>query len=349
MGTYEDQRATTLDKRVCNLTRSGYPGQQRFGAAVWSGDIGGDWIAFTRQIPAGLNLSVTGMPYWCTDTGGFYRPADQYTSADFNELLVRWFQFSTFTPILRVHGFKTETEMWKWLPQTQEQLLAYDKLRYRLLPYIYSLAWKVTHEGYTIMRPLVMDFRADPKAQLVSDEFMYGPAFLVAPVTEPKATSRDVYLPKGADWIDFWTGKKYTGGQTVSTAAPFDQIPLYVRAGSIIPFGPDLQYADEKPADPIELRVYPGADGSFTLYEDEGDNYNYEKGAYATIPFFWSEQNQTLTLGDRAGQFPGMLTKRTFRAVWSSPGHGTGMNPTERADQEKSYDGHTTTLSPGSK
>ena len=153
MATYEGQRATTSNKRVCNLTRSGYPGQQRFGAAVWSGDINGDWISFQRQIAGGLNLSVTGMPYWCTDTGGFYRPVDQYTSADFNELLVRWFQFSAFSPILRVHGFKTETEMWKWLPQTQEQLLAYDKLRYRLLPYAYSLAWKVTHEGYTVMRP----------------------------------------------------------------------------------------------------------------------------------------------------------------------------------------------------
>ena len=344
MATYDGQRATTSDKRVCNLTRSGYPGQQRFAAAVWSGDINGDWISFKRQIAGGLNLSVTGMPYWCTDTGGFYRPAEQYASTDYNELLVRWFQFSTFSPILRIHGFKTETEMWKWPPRTQEQLLAYDKLRYRLLPYAYSVAWKVTHEGYTIMRPLVMDFRADPKAQLVGDEFMYGPAFLVAPVTEAKATHRDVYLPTGTDWIDFWTGKKYTGGQTVSTAAPLDRIPLYVRAGSIIPFGPDLQYAGEKPADPVELRVYPGGDGSFTLYEDEGDNYNYEKGDYATIPFSWSEQNETLTVGDRSGHFPGMRDRRTFRAVWVSPNHGTGFSPLDRGDQEQSYAGRAATL-----
>ena len=189
-----------------------------------------------------------------------------------------------------------------------------------------------------------MDFRADPKAQLVCDEFMYGPAFLVAPVTKPKATSRDVYLPTGAQWIDFWTGKKYTGGQAVSTAAPLDQIPLYVRAGSIIPFGPDVQYADEKPADPIELRIYPGADGVFTLYEDQGDNYNYEKGVYATTPFAWSDRNGTLTLGARSGRFPGMLDTRMFRIVQVSTNHGSGMNPTDCADQEKPYGGVAATL-----
>jgi alpha-D-xyloside xylohydrolase len=342
--TYEGQRSTTSAKRVCNLTRSGYPGQQRFAAAVWSGDIHGDWITFKRQIAGGLNLSVTGMPYWTTDCAGFFHPQGQYTSPDYNELLVRWFQFSAFSPILRVHGFKTETEMWNWLPETQKQLLAYDQLRHRLLPYAYSVAWKVTHEGYTILRPLVMDFRADPKARLIADEFMYGPAFLVAPVTEAGATSRNVYLPAGADWVDFWTGKKFVGGQTVATEAPLAQIPLYVRAGSIIPFGPDVQYADEKPADPVELRVYPGSDGKFTLYEDEGDNYDYEKGVYATIPFTWSEGSRTLTLGARAGQFPGMLGKRTFRTVWVSPGHGTGLAPMENPDRETTYEGQAVAL-----
>jgi alpha-D-xyloside xylohydrolase len=349
MATYEGQRSTTSEKRVCILTRSGYPGQQRFGAAVWSGDINGNWMTLKRQIAGGLNLSVTGLPYWTTDCAGFFHPKDQYTSPDYNELLVRWFQFSTFSPIQRIHGYQTETEMWKWLPKTQEQLLAYDKLRHRLLPYAYSVAWKVTHEGYTILRPLVMDFRTDPKAQRISDEFMYGPAFLVAPVTVAQATSRDVYLPTGSDWINFWTGEKVTGGRTVSTAAPVEQIPLYVRAGSIIPFGPDVQYATEKPADPIVLRVYPGADGSFTLYEDEDDNYNYEKGAYATIPFTWSEQNKSLTLGARNGQCPGMLDKRTFHAVFVSTDHGTGLAPTEHPDQETSYNGQTAILASGTK
>jgi alpha-D-xyloside xylohydrolase len=345
MGTYQGQRAVTEKKRFCLLTRSGYPGQQRYATAVWSGDIHGDWITFKRQIAGGLNLSVTGMPYWCTDTAGFFRPDDQYTSPDYNELLVRWFQFSTFSPILRIHGMMTETEMWKFLPKTQEQLLAYDQLRHRLLPYSYSVAWMVTHGGYTIMRPLVMDFRADPKAQMVSDEFMYGPAFLVAPVTVPGRTSptRPVYLPAGTDWINFWTGEKFTGGQTVEAPAPLDQIPLYVRAGSIIPFGPEVQYADEKPADPIELRIYPGADGQFTLYEDEDDNYDYEKGVYATLPFTWSDHNQTLLVAARHGRFPGMLDKRTFQAVRVSTGHGTGMGPTDHPDVNVSYSGQPAT------
>ena len=343
-GTYEGQRATNPAKRVCNLTRSGYPGQQRFGAAVWSGDIHGDWVTFRRQIAGGLNLSITGMPYWTTDTAGFFHPNGQYTSEDYNELLVRWFQFSTFSPILRVHGWQTNTELWRWLPRTQEQLVAYDKLRYRLLPYAYSVAWRVTHDGDTILRPLVMDFRADPEARMISDEFLYGPAFLVAPVTEPKATTRAVYLPRGADWVDFWTGRRFRGGQTVTAAAPLEQVPLFVRAGSVVPFGPDVQYAGQKPADPIELRVYPGANGRFTLYEDEGDGYDYEKGLYATVPMTWDEKTQALTVGERRGRFPGMSARRTFRAVFVSPGHGVGLAPAAHPDQEKPYAGRAVTL-----
>ncbi len=313
---YQNQRATDEAKRVCILTRSGYPGLQRAAAAVWSGDIAGNWVTLRRQIPAGLNFCLTGIPYWTTDCGGFWHPAGQYASADYNELLARWFEWSTFCPVLRIHGGATETEMWKWLPETQRILLAYDELRHRLLPYLYSTAWRVTSEGYTMMRALPMDFPGDTKALAVSDEYMFGPAFLVAPVTEPQATNKSVYLPQGTVWYNHWTGEKYDGGRTITVAAPLDRIPLMVRGGAIIPLGPVVQYAGEKAADPIELRVYPGADGTFTLYEDEGDNYHYEHGVFATIPIRWDDKAGTLTIGKRTGKFPGMLNKRKFRLVW---------------------------------
>jgi alpha-D-xyloside xylohydrolase len=328
---YEGQRATDSNKRVCILTRSAFPGLQRYAAAIWSGDISGDWISLQRQIPAGLNFCLAGIPYWTTDCGGFWHPADQYTSPDYNELLARWFEWSAFCPILRIHGGGTRTEIWEWLPETQRIMRAYDELRYRMLPYNYSVAWRVTSEGYTIMRALPMDFRADPNALAIGEEYMFGPAFLVAPVTEPQATSKKVYLPAGTGWTDFWTGETFAGGQTINVSAPMDKIPLFVRAGSIVPLGPVMQYTSEKPADPIELRVYPGADGAFTLYEDEGDNYNYERGAHTTIPILWDEKVQTLTIGKRAGKFPGMLKQRTFRVVWVSPGSGGGMSSDENS------------------
>ncbi len=321
---YENQRAANPGKRVCILTRSAFPGLQRYASATWSGDIAGNWESFRRQIPAGLNFCLAGIPYWTTDCGGFWHPAGQYTSADYNELLARWFEWSAFCPVLRIHGGATETEMWKWLPDTQKILLAYDELRYRLLPYNYSVAWQVTDAGYTIMRALPMDFRSDTNALGVSDEYMFGPAFLVAPVTEPRATNRSVYLPAGAEWFDFWTGEKHGGGQTIVAAAPMDKIPLFVRAGAIVPLGPVVQFAGEKPADPIELRVYRGANGAFTLYEDEGDSYDYERGVRATIPFSWDENRQTLTIGRRSGKFPGMLPNRTFRVVRVNRGVGAG-------------------------
>lgn len=330
---YEGQRATDPGKRVITLTRSAFPGQQRYAAATWSGDINGDWETYRRQIPAGLNFCLTGLPYWTTDCGGFFRKRDQYTSEDFNELLTRWFEWSTFCPILRVHAYQTETEMWKWLPETQANLLKYDRLRYRLLPYNYSVAWKVTSEGSTIMRALGMDFPHDPKVWSISDQYMFGPAFLVAPVTEPKATSRRVYLPAGAGWVNFWTGERIQGGRQVTAPAPVETLPLFVRSGSIVPFGPDLQYATEKVADPIELRIYPGANGSFTLYEDEGDGYRYEQGERATIPFSWNDKAHTLSIGPRKGRFPGMLQQRTFRVEAVSPGHGAGSGPLEEATE----------------
>ena len=343
--TYEGQRATDSSKRVVILSRSAYPGQQRYAAAAWSGDISGDWLTFERQLRGGLNFSLTGLPYWTTDTGGFFHPGGQYQSQDYNELLTRWFQWSTFCPILRIHGFTTETEIWKWLPATQTSLIAFDQLRYRMLPYNYSVAWKITSEGYTPMRALVMDFPNDKNVLAIADEYMFGPAFLACPVTTAKATNRAVYLPSGTSWVDFWTGEPVAGGSTVTANAPISILPLYVRAGSIVPLGQVVQYAMEKPADPIELRVYRGADGRFTLYEDEGDGYNYEKGKYATIPFEWNEARQTLTIGKRSGKFPGMLTERTFHVVFVSPGHGTGMAVESNADAVIHYTGKAVTVS----
>ena len=322
--TYEGQRGTDSSKRVVILSRSAYSGQQRYAAAAWSGDINGDWLTFARQLRGGLNFSLTGLPYWTTDTGGFFHPHDQYASPDYNELLTRWFQWSAFCPILRIHGYTTATEIWNWLPATQTNLIAFDQLRYRMLPYNYSVAWKITHDHYTPMRALMMDFPKDKNVFAIADEYMFGPAFLVCPITTPQATTRAVYLPSGTSWVDFWTGETLTGGKTITANAPIDILPLYVRAGSIVPFGPGIQYATEKPLDPIELRVYRGADGEFTLYEDEGDNYNYEKGASATIPFAWDESKQTLTIGKRSGNFQGMLKERTIRVVFVSPGHGIG-------------------------
>ncbi len=335
---YDGQRAANPEKRVVTLTRSAYPGQQRYATALWSGDINGNWDAFRRQIPAGLNVCLAGLPYWTTDCGGFFRPRDQYTSDDYADLLTRWFQYSTFCPVQRIHGYQSETEFWKF-PKAMDNLVAYDSLRYRLLPYIYSMAWRVTHDGYTMMRALPMDFGSDPKVADIGDQYMFGPAFLVSPVLQPKATTRNLYLPGSEKWINFWTGESVSSGGRADVPAPEEQIPLFIRAGSILPLGPDLQYAGEKSADPIELRVYRGADGAFILYEDEGDSYRYEKGAFATIPMKWNESSKTLTIGDRAGEFSGMLKGRTFRIVWVRPGKGAGAQADQTADVEVRYEG----------
>jgi alpha-D-xyloside xylohydrolase len=293
-GIYQGQRAESSAKRVFILTRSAYPGQQRNSAVTWSGDTQGKWEIFANQIPAGLNFVVTGIPYWNTDIGGFFggSPAD----ARYAELFTRWFQFGAFCPMFRVHGTGRPKEIWRFDEPTQQILADYIRLRYHLLPYIYSVSWMVTSESYTLMRPLVMDFRHDTNVFNVADQFMFGPALMACPVVQPGLTEREVYLPAGTDWTDFWTGELQPGGQSLSAAPPLGTMPIFVRAGSIIPYGPALQFAGEKPADPIELRVYRGADGSFTLYEDEGDNYNYERGAHATIPFQWDDRKQELTI-----------------------------------------------------
>jgi len=342
---YEGQRAVTDQKRVFILSRSAFAGSQRNAMAAWSGDINSDWITFQRQIPAGLNFELSGLPYWTTDIGGFVsgNPDDPA----YRELFVRWFEFGTFSPIFRVHGTRSndQNELWSYGADAQKILTSYDRLRYRLLPYIYSMAWMVTNASYTPMRALAMDFRSDPRALNVGDQLMFGPALLVSPVTEPGADTRRVYLPK-ATWYDFWTGRGRSGGAMIDVSAPLDRIPLFVRAGAIIPMGPELQYAAEKPADPIELRVYRGADGTLTLYEDENDGYDYEKGVYATIPIRWDEAAQTLTIGERKGKFPGMLENRTFRVIFVSENHGAGIDVTDRADKTVTYTGQSVSVTP---
>ncbi len=342
---YEGQRAASDQKRVFILSRSMFAGNQRYSASAWSGDVNSNYLNYKRQIPAGLNFSLSGIPYWTTDIGGF-------TSADpndpaYRELFVRWFQYGTFCPVFRVHGTRAndQNELWSYGPEAQAILTDYDRLRYEMLPYIYSLAWKITSDNYTLMRPLVMDFASDERVLDIGDQYLFGPALLVNPVTEPGVPTRRLYLPK-ARWYDFWTGAALEGGKTVDAPAPLARIPLYVRAGSILPLGPDMEYSTQKPADPIELRVYRGADAAFTLYEDENDNYNYEKGAHAIIPLRWDDTAQTLTIGERQGRFPGMLETRTFRVVFAAEGHGTGIGQTAQADKVVSYSGAAVTVKP---
>ena len=497
---YQHQRQESDRKRVYILTRSTFAGQQRAAATTWSGDIGADWDVYKRQIPAGINHSMAGIPYWTFDIGAFVLNSAGGVfdrggnDPAYQELYTRMFQFGAFCPIFRSHGSETPREIWRFGDFTNA-LVEADNLRYRLMPYIYSLAWQVTSHGYSIMRGLPMDFTADTNTYFIDDQFMFGPAIMVCPVTQymlhrpPEASvlipaesfrtkdgqpgldvkyysddhfgtlcheqvetnvdlfwytgwpdyitdpkfsmrwegrlipaetgmfrfhfksfgpkrvfldgrlldnsysameaetapvelqagkeynfacetansvlgafraqlywktpsiftketivesrpqTRPVYLPAGTQWIDFWTGEPLTGGQTITADAPIDKIPLLVRAGSIIPMGPFIQYAAEKPADPVELRIYPGADGDFTLYEDENDNYDYEKGVYATITFHWDDAKRQLTIDDRKGSFPGMLNERTFDVVVVSKDHGTGVGITGNPDKVITYQG----------
>ncbi len=501
---YNGQRSVTSDKRVFILTRSAFAGQQRNAAVTWSGDIYAYWNVYRKQISAGLNFCFSGIPYWTTDIGAFFVTlTDGCKDNSYKELFTRWYQFGVFCPIFRVHGTNTPREIWQfgnkgsWAYDTQ---LKFDNLRYRLMPYIYSTAWKVTNEGYTIMRGLAFDFPDDKKVYNIDDQYMFGQAFLVNPVTnymyypwigpdkgesipseklftdegkkggltaefyegtnfEKKFTTiidstinhnwgnsyplegmtsdyfsvrwtgkilasetgeykfitsaddgvhlwvngkllvddwkthateshygmiylekgktydikleyfenmggadiklgwrppsyqpkkkiklpektRNVYLPESNGWIDFWTGKTFEGGQTIKTPAPIDIMPLFVKEGSIVPMGPFLQYSTEKPENPIELRIYPGADGKFTLYEDENDNYNYEKGIYTTIDFYWDNTNRTLIISNRNGSFPGMLIERTFNIVVVKENHGIGVKPVSQPDKIIKYYGN---------
>jgi alpha-D-xyloside xylohydrolase len=502
---YENLRKETDEKRVYILTRSAFAGQQRDATTTWSGDIGASWEIYKKQIAAGINFCMAGIPYWTFDIGAFvigaYGGVFNSGGKDpaYQELYARMFQFGAFCPIFRSHGSETPREIWEFGEFT-ESMIKIDNLRYRLLPYIYSLAWKVTNDGYTIMRGLPMDFTDDKKTYSIDDQFMFGPAIMVCPVTqymvhrppehsvlispehfrmkdgkpgihakyykdpefknlsheqvepninhlwytgrpdymtdsafsvrwegklipsetgkhqfhlksydvkrifldgkelpivytsveqytdfvdlkagreydftlemqnystgaakmklywktpeifkkekivEKREKTRNVYLPAGINWVDFWTGKTHLGGQTIVADAPVSKIPLFVKGGSIIPMGPFIQYSTEKEADPIELRIYPGADAGFTLYEDENDNYNYEKGIYATISFYWDNEKKELTIGDRKGSFPGILEKRTFKIVLVKKGHGTGVKLTKNPDKVIQYEGRKLTI-----
>lgn len=340
---YKGQRATDDKKRVVILTRSAFTGQQRNGIINWSGDISGNWDTLRRQIPAGLSFSMSGFPYWTTDVGGFFRPRNQYTSDAYHELLIRWFQFGAFSSIFRVHGFQSETEMWKYGPQVEGILRKYDELRYRLLPYIYSTAWGVTDRGDSIMKALPFVYPNDSSLRDVSDQFLFGDSLLINPVTEPNVTSRKVVLPSGSDWYDFWSGQRVRGGQSVDTEAPLDKMPILVKEGSIVPFGPDIQYAAES-RDPIEVRIYGGKDADFQLYEDSGDGYAYERGERATINLHWNDKSRELTFADRAGSFPGMPDKLHFNIVLVRPGHGIGIEPEKSNDASVVYEGHRRTV-----
>ena len=329
---YEGQRGIDPDKRVFLLTRNGFAGLQRYSTASWSGDIGTSWLDMHAQMAAGLNYSMSGIPFWGMDIGGFC-VEDRFSIAqriydatgketpdlkEWRELQTRWHQFGTFVPLFRTHGQWPARELWNIAPEgseTYESILYYMKLRYRLMPYLYSLSGAIHFDDATIMRGLPMDFPSDPAVRDLDDQWLFGPALMPAPVYEYGARSRRVHFPAGSDWYDFYDGHLVRGGRDQEVPAPYGRMPLYVRAGSIVPVGPDLQWSDEKAADPVRLFVYAGADGKFTLYEDENVNYNYEKGACAMIPMQYDEASRTLRIGARKGSFPGMLAERSFIVV----------------------------------
>ena len=360
-GIYQSQRKDypNSPKRVFIMTRSSYAGQQHYGSNMWSGDVNSTWDMLRKQVPAGLSFTLTGNPNFNTDIGGFFCSSYNTKGSgsapknpQFQELYVRWMQYGLFCPVFRSHGADAPREIWQFGKKGEPVYDAIEKqirLRYRLIPYLYSTAWQVTSNNDSYMRPLFADFAADKKVWNMTDEFMFGRSILAAPIVDPQYTEEKVvrtnemtgwdrndvrgqkedtrgvdwtatktatkYLPKGTDWYDFWTNKRLKGGQNITFETALDRVPMFVRAGSILPLGPEMQYVGEKAWDDLEIRIYPGADGQFTLYEDEGDSYHYEKGAYSTIIIKWSERARTLTFGVRQGQYNGMLQQRRFTIV----------------------------------
>ena len=358
-GIYQSQRKDDRGKRIFIMTRSSFAGQQHYGSNMWSGDVASSWDMLRKQVPAGLSFTLTGNPNFNTDIGGFFcgsyntqGPASAPKNPQFQELYVRWMQYGLFCPVFRSHGADAPREIWQFGKKGEPVYDAIEqtiRLRYRLIPYLYSTAWQVTSNNKSYLRPLFSDFATDRNVWDMTDEFMFGNSILAAPVLDPQYTQEKViredamtgwdrkdvrgkmddgrsidwsatktvtkYLPKGALWYDFWTGKQYRGGQRLELSTSLNRVPMFVRAGSILPLGPEMQYTGEKPWDNLEIRLYPGADGTFTLYEDEGDTYNYERGIYSTIPFHWNDRSHTLTIGNRQGQYPGMLTNRKFTVV----------------------------------
>ena len=367
-GVYQSQRkeysltshpSPLTSKRVFIMTRSAFAGQQHYGSNMWSGDVNSSWDMLRKQVPAGLSFSLTGNPNFNTDIGGFFcnayntrGPGSAPRNPQFQELYVRWMQYGLFCPVFRSHGADAPREIWQFGKKGEPVYDAIEKqirLRYRLIPYLYSIAWQVTSANESYMRPLFSDFASDKRVWNIADEFMFGRSILAAPIVDPQYTEEKIvrtnamtgwdrekvkseevksekldwleaksatkYLPKGATWYDFWTNRTYKGGQTVTIETSLDRVPMFVRAGSILPLGPEMQYVGEKSWDNLEIRVYPGADGGFTLYEDEGDNYNYEQGVYSTITFQWNNRSRTLTIGSRQGEYPGMLATRQFTVI----------------------------------
>ncbi len=354
-GVYDHQRETTSDKRVFILTRSAFAGQQRYGANTWSGDVNSSWESLRNQVPAGLNFSLTGNPNFNSDIGGFfagvYKRNGGAKNPMFQELYVRWLQYGTFTPMMRSHGTDVPREIYQFGKEgdaVYDAIEKFIKLRYSLLPYIYSVSWDVSKNNSSFLRALSMDFSSDKKTWEINNEYLFGKSFLVAPILNPQYTPEKivktdenqgwdkkdenkenlpsnvdfiqnktvkVYLPAEADWFDFWTNEKHKGGQEIEKSVNLQSIPLYVEAGSIIPFGPDVQYATEKKWDNLKVKIYPGTDADFVLYEDEFDNYNYEKGNYTEIPFHWNEKSKTLTIDSRKGNFKGMIDQRNFIVI----------------------------------
>ena len=331
---YEGSRKDAPDKRVMILSRSAFLGEQRYSVSTWSGDIGNDWDTLRRQVTAGLDYAASGLPYWTTDTGGFFRPGrTQYTDPAYKERYIRWLEFSTFSPLMRVHGYMTNTEPWNYGPDMVEQERSLIDFRYQLLPYIYGQAAEVTFSGGTIMRPLVMDFPDDPRSLDQKYEYMFGPAFLVAPVLEAGVTQAHVYAPKAkGGWFEWWSGKPVSSGTEAVVDAPIGKIPLLVRAGSVVPLAAVQQYVGDKKDAALELRIYPGADGHTTLYDDDGLTYRYEQGQRSKVSVVWNDKTGTLTIGARQGTYQDMPLDRNL--------HVRLLKGQQWSDRDIAYKGH---------
>jgi alpha-D-xyloside xylohydrolase len=368
-GIYENSRKSSPDRRVLNLTRSGYAGGQRTGSMLWTGDIAASWATLAQQAASVQSISAAGYPYITTDVGAFFvkRGNRWFWSGQYNggvndlgyrELYTRWLQFGAFLPMFRSHGTDTPREPWRFgEPGTPfyDAILGTIDLRYRLLPYLYSLNGRVSKLNASWIRPVAFAFPEDAKTHDLKTQFMVGDELMVAPVLTPMlygpeskpvtdaAKTVDVYLPKNSSWIDFWSGRPQSGGQTIKADAPLSHIPLFVKAGSILPLGPRVQHSGEKPAAPIELRVYPGADGSYQFYEDAGEGWDYEKGGFSVIPITWDDKNRTLTIGDLRGRFPGMNVNRVFKVAMVAPDQATGLEPAAKATEVR-YNGRAVSV-----
>ncbi|MDT7862610.1 MAG: glycoside hydrolase family 31 protein [Saccharolobus sp.] len=327
---YEGQRKSS-NNRVVILTRSAFAGQQRYSAISWSGDILGDWDTLRAQIPAGLNFSISGIPYWTTDIGGFFSGNPE--SESYREIFIRWLQWGVFCSIFRVHGTIFPKEPWRFGKDGENVIVKFIRLRYRLLPYIYSLAWMVYSKGYTIMRPLVMDFKDDYNVYDIDDQYMFGPYILVSPITLPSIKERELYLPK-EKWYDFWNGDIIQGGRWIRAKVSIDMIPIHIKAGAILPLADFIENSGDEYSS-IELRVYTGNSGKFEIYDDDGMTYDYEKGKYSIIPIEWNEEKQELIIGNKKGE---LNVKKEIRIVWVNRNNGIGIE-LSKPDQIVTYNG----------